>query len=255
MINRLGFLLLGLVSVSQGASVFFSQAVDAAGTPLGGLSGTADLPIYAPIRETADSQILGYAEVSLGSASSGTAQVATFPRTDGTDTYIYQQIAAGTNAFTELNFRFVSSGGAGLPVPGTTIGVSELYIRVDGRALSTGGGFVTPEETNTLTLAGSQPAMWEVVSDLGIVDDSISGGTLTYGVTETLDTPSEFIQWRAFDPEGDDSLTGLTWRLDNNAAALNATHLQMDLSPIPEPSTLLIAGAGLVIAVLRRRRF
>ncbi|QJE99394.1 PEP-CTERM sorting domain-containing protein [Luteolibacter luteus] len=31
--------------------------------------------------------------------------------------------------------------------------------------------------------------------------------------------------------------------------------MQIDLSPIPEPSTLMIAGAGLMIAGLRRRRF
>lgn len=247
----LGFLLLALASHSQAASVFFSQAVTATGAATGGLSGTASLPIYAPIRETAASQILGYAEVTLGSNN---GQVASFPKTDGTDTYIYQQVAAGVNAFTELNFRFVSSDGFNLPSPGTTIGVSELYIRVDGRALTTGGGFVTPEESNTLTLAGSQPASWEVVSDLGIVSDAINGAELNYTVTQTLNTPSQFIQWRAFDPEGDDSLTGLTWRLDNNGGVLNATHLQIDLSPIPEPSSLLIAGAGLAAAGLRRRR-
>ena len=177
--------------------MFFSQAVDAAGSPLGGLSGTANLPVYAPIRESAASQILGYAEVTLG-ANNG--QVASFPRTDGTDTYIYQQVAAGVNAFTSLNFRFVSSNGVGLPIPGVTIGVSELYIRVDGRALSTGGGFVTPEETNTLTLAGAQPATWEVVTDLGIVNDVIDNGSLTYESTGTLNRPTQFIQWRAFDP-------------------------------------------------------
>ncbi|WP_367873211.1 hypothetical protein [Luteolibacter sp. Populi] len=248
--TRLGFLLLALASNSQGASVFFSQTVTAAGDPLGGLSGTGNLPVYAPIRESAASQILGYAEVTLG-ANNG--QVASFPRTDGTDTYIYQQVAAGVNAFTSLNFRFVSSDGANLPVPAITIGVSELYIRVDGRALSTGGGFVTPEETNTLTLAGVQPTTWEVVSDLGIINDTINSGTLTYTAIETLSTPSQFIQWRAFDPEGDDSITGLTWRLDNEGGALNATHLQMDLSPIPEPASALLGAIGL-LGLLRRRR-
>jgi MYXO-CTERM domain-containing protein len=251
--TSLGLLLFALASPGQGASVFFSQATAADGTPLGGLSGTANLPVYAPIRETADSQILGYAEVTLGASSSAGAQVASFPRTDGTDTYIYQQVAAGTNAFTELNFRFVSSGGTGLPVPSTTIGVSEVYIRVDSRALSTGGGFVTPEETNTLTLAGTQPSEWEVVSDLGIVNDSILGGTLTYEVSETLDGASEFIQWRAFDPEDDDSITGLTWRLDNNGGVLNATHLQIDLSPVPEPAAALLGALGLLGLVRRRR--
>ena len=230
--------------------MFFSQAVDAAGSPLGGLSGTANLPVYAPIRESAASQILGYAEVTLG-ASSG--QVASFPRTDGTDTYIYQQVAAGVNAFASLNFRFVSSDGFNLPAPAITIGVSELYIRVDGRALSTGGGFVTVGETNTLSLAGAQPATWEVVSDLGIVNDVINNGDLTYTSTDTLDSSTEFIQWRAFDPEGDDSITGLTWRLDNDTGALNATHLQIDLSPIPEPASALLGVIGLM-GLLRRRR-
>lgn len=251
--TSLGLLLFALASPSQGASVFFSQVVDAAGAPLGSLSGTANLPLYAPIRETEDSQILGYAEVSLGTSSSAGAQVTSFPRTDGTDTYIYQQVAAGINAFTELNFRFVSSGGTGLPVPGTTIGVSELYIRVDGRALSTGGGFVTPEETNTLTLTGGQPSSWEVVSDLGIVNDTINEGTLTYEVSETLSNAAQFIQWRAFDPEDDDSITGLTWRLDNNGGVLNATHLQINLSPIPEPATALLGALGF-LGLLRRRR-
>lgn len=254
--TSLGFLLVALASASQSqaASVFFSQAVDATGTAVGGLTGSAGLPVYAPIRETVDSQILGYAEVTLGTTSSGTAQPVGYPLNDGTDTYIYQQVAAGVNAFTTLNFRFVSSGGMGLPVPGTTIGVSELYIRVDGRGYSGGGGFVTPEETNTLTLSGGEPSSWEVVTDLGIITDTISGGTLSYETSATLSNPAQFIQWRAFDPEGDDSITGLSWRLDNNSGSLNGTHLQIDLSPIPEPSTLMIAGAGLMMAGLRRRR-
>ena len=138
-------------------------------------------------------------------------------------------------------------------MPGTTIGVDELYIRVDGRALSTGGGFVTPEETNTLTLASPDAVTWEVASDLGIVDDVINDGVLTYTASETLSTPTEFIQWRAYDPDGDDSITGFTWRLDNNGGALNATHLQLDLSPIPEPSAVLLGVLG-IIGLARRRR-
>jgi hypothetical protein len=249
----LGLILLAVAVPCPGASVFFSQAVDVAGTPLGGLAGTSTLPVYAPIRETAASPILGYAEVSLGSQSPG-GQPASFPRTDGTDTYIYQQVNGGVNAFTELNFRFVSADGSNLPVPGNTIGVSELYIRVDGRPLSTGGGYVTPEETNTLTLASSQAATWEVVSDLGIIQDAIAGNILTYGVTESHVAPAEFILWRGFDPEGDLSLTGFVWRLDNNSSSLNATHLQLDLtSPIPEPATALLGAIG-VLGLLRRRR-
>jgi hypothetical protein len=150
----LGILVLAAASHCPAASVYFSQAVDAAGNPVGGLSGTSTLPLYAPIRETAVGQILGYAEVTVG-AQSTNGQVTSYPVTDGTDTYIYQQVNAGVNAFASLNFRFVSSDGANLPSPGTTIGVSELYVRVDGRPLSTGGGYVTPEETNTLTLSAS----------------------------------------------------------------------------------------------------
>jgi uncharacterized protein (TIGR03382 family) len=249
---RFDLLLLLLVSDCPAASVFFSQAVDAGGTSTGGLMGTSTLPIYAPIRETAGSQILGYAEVTVG-ASSPTGQVTSYPRTDGTDTYIYQQVNAGVNAFASLDFRFVSSDGLNLPMPGTTISVSELFIRVDGRPLTTGGGYVTVGETNTLTLAGLEAATWEVVSDLGIVEDTISEGVLGYTVSETLDDPAEFIQWRAFDPEGDDSITGFTWRLDNDSGSLNATHLQLDLSPIPEPATALLGALGLV-GLLRRRR-
>ncbi|QJE99089.1 hypothetical protein [Luteolibacter luteus] len=210
--TSLGLLLaaLGTVSQSQAASVFFSQAVDALGAPVGGLTGSAGLPVYAPIRETEISQILGYAEVTLGATSGISAQPAAYPLNDGTDTYIYQQVAAGVNAFTTLNFRFVSSGGNGLPVPATTIGVSELYVRVDGRGYSGGGGFVTTDETNTLSLAGSQPASWEVVSDLGIINDSITDGVLSYESTAALNNVAQFIEWRAFDPEGDESITGLS---------------------------------------------
>lgn len=248
----LPFLLLAMASTCPAASVFFSQAVDASGTLVpGGMSGTSTLPIYAPIRETASSQILGYAEVTLGSSA---GQNLTFPRTDGTDTYIYQQVNGGVNAFAELNFRFVSSNGFGNPVPGTTIGVSELYIRVDGRGATTGGGFVTPDETNTLTLSSAQTVTWQVVEDLGIVTDNISGNILDYTVSETLNTPAEFIQWRAFDPEADDSITGFVWRLDNNGGSNNATHLQLDLAPIPEPSSLLLGAAGLAAFGLRRRK-
>lgn len=250
--TAISLLLLAGASSCPAASVFFSQAVDSGGTLVpGGMFGTSTLPIYAPIRETAASEILGYAEVTLGSSN---GQNLTFPRTDGTDTYIYQQVNAGVNAFAELNFRFVAANGGGTPVPGTTIGVSELYIRVDGRGATTGGGFVTAEETNTLTLTGSQPATWEVVSDLGIVTDNINGNVLDYSVSETLNTPSHFIRWRAFDAEGDESITGFVWRLDNNGGSNNATHLQMDLSPVPEPSSVLIAVAGLAVAGLRRRR-
>lgn len=249
----LGLLMVAVASHCPAASVFFSQAVDAAGNPAGGLSGTSSLPLYAPIRETASSQILGYAEVTVG-AQSTNGQVTAYPITDGTNTYIYQQVNAGVNAFASLNFRFVSSDGANLPSPGTTIGVSEFYIRVDGRPLTTGGGFVTPEEANTLTVAAGGPSMWEVVSDLGIVDDAINDNVLSYTVTSTLSNPLEFIQWRAFDPEGDDSLTGFTWLLENNGAALNATHLQLDLSPIPEPSAMLLGFGGLALSGIRRRR-
>jgi hypothetical protein len=249
---RFDLLLVLLICDCPAASVFFSQAVDAGGTLTGGLTGTGTLPIYAPIRETADSQILGYAEVTVG-ASSPTGQVTSYPRTDGTDTYIYQQVNAGVNAFASLDFRFVSSDGLNLPMPGTTISVSELFIRVDGRPLTTGGGYVTVGETNTLTLSGLEAATWEVVSDLGIVEDTISEGVLTYTVSDTLDDPAEFIQWRAFDPEGDDSITGFTWRLDNDVASLNATHLQLDLSPIPEPAPALLGALGLVGLLCRRR--
>lgn len=251
--SAISLVLLAGASTCPAASVFFSQAVNASGTLVpGGMLGTSTLPIYAPICDAVDSEILGYAEVTLGNSN---AQNLTFPRTDGTDTYIYQQVNTGVNSFAELNFRFVAANGGGTPVPGTTIGVSELYIRVDGRGATTGGGFVTPDETNTLTLTGSQPASWEVVSDLGIVTDNISGNVLDYTVSQTLNTPSEFIRWRAFDAEGDESITGFVWRLDNNGGSNNATHLQMDLSPVPEPSSVLIVGAGVVVAGLRRRRF
>lgn len=248
--TSLGLLLLALASHSQGASVFFSQTVDATGAPLGSLSGTSTLPAYAPIRETASSEILGFAEVTVG-ANNG--QVASFPKTDGTDTYIYQQVAAGVNAFATLDFRFVGATSGGMPITSMTIGVSEFFIRVDGRPLSTGGGYVTPEELNTLTLTNAQPATWEVVNDLGIVNDTINEGVLSYTATTTLNNPSQFIQWRAFDPEGDNSLTGFSWRLDNDGGALNATHLQLDLAPIPEPATAMLGALG-VLGLLRRRR-
>src|SRR5688500_3989586 len=117
----LGIICLAAVSHSHAASVFFSQAVNAAGTPTGGLSGVGSLPIYAPIRDTAASPILGYAEVTVGAQSPG-GQPAGFPLNDGTDTYIYQQVAAGGSSFTSLNFRFVGSDGSGVPL-GSTIGV------------------------------------------------------------------------------------------------------------------------------------
>ena len=237
---------------ARSASVFFSQAVDGSGTPTGGLSGVASLPVFAPIRETAGSAILGYAEVTVGA---GNGQVAGFPISDGTDTYIYQQVAGGGSSSTSLNFRFVGSDGSGVPLPGITVGVSELFIRVDGRPLTTGGGYVTPEELNTLTLTSTGTPTWEVVNDLAIVDDTINDGVLSYTVSSTLSTPSQYIQWRAYDSVGAESITGFTWQLDNDGGALNATHLQLDLAPIPvpEPSGLLLAGAGIAAAGLRRR--
>lgn len=242
---------MGSTDAVHAAQVFFNQAVNASGGAQGNIGPQAELPEYAPIRDGASGPILGYVGVTL---TDQLGQLPTLPSSDGTDTIFYEAVAVGDDKFAVFDFSFWTADLSGTPRPNLSqpLLVDGLLFRVSGdRGFSGGGGFVTPDESDTATLH-NPGATWTLTGPAIGVIFSITGPVLTY--TGSVG-PGMGATWQA------SNTTGFTWRLDNNSGINpNGTQFTLDLSAatvsaIPAPATASLVVIGLAgLRLVRRRR-
>ncbi|MGE9267701.1 MAG: PEP-CTERM sorting domain-containing protein [Verrucomicrobiales bacterium] len=240
---------LACVSPGEAGTVFFGQAVDATGTPVpGGFDHSSDLPLFAPIRDSLGSPNIGFVQLSI----SGDLIVSgNYPRSED-ETYIYNTVPGGIGKSNTMTFSFYHADPLGNPDTSSPLTVSDFAFTVDGRPSDSGFGFVTSDETNTVTL-NDPDAYWEVARNDGSVSATLTDNELVYRATDTAvrgaDTGAQFIA------KGD-NITSFQWVFQNDVNGTNnGTHFQLDLEPqpVPEPSSAGLFLGSLILLSTRRR--